>query len=363
MLETLREYLALEANPPPVSPSAENPLILDREFREILRRFTRECELKARIFLRAAKSHRLSRYLRVEIEDILRVLSSVSRETLEALERYKVEAAPALERYIECSSEVNSISFVGDDNAQARMNKQNDIFIATLKFYMQTLRHINFSRLSRKINEYLLQQSAQPVQTAIPDISRADAPDDRTYSGFNYMYDRKQLIKSYINKYQGTCDAPGVTSLLIEQVRNALHRYRLIQEGETNEEKYRAVTINHVKTILRETKDGSKHVDNASYILNQVRGYRTIFIEHLEHNILNDFAQFINAGAEILEKNRAQNKRKNLFCLNYILYHLLRRRGLKCSIDDFPVVKSTEKRMAYEEVCIEVFNKLEWSFE
>lgn len=365
MLKYLEELHLLVSNPVEVSDNTDNPSISNREFLDMVSNFIRRCVLKVSIFsvVRDRVGARLTPYLQREIGEIIRTLNRVIDQYRTLVEQYKVESVVDLEKFVEWSAQVNSISFSNGDNAQARMTRYNDRFITTMLSYTQKLKHIDFTPLCSKILDYQRQISSASAPVPIVDISRADTPEDRTYTGFKYMYDRKQLLKGYINKYQGTCDASGVTPKLIDEVRSALFKYRLIDEtGETNEDKYKAVTINHVKTILRENNYESKHVDNASYILNQVRGYRTIFIEHLENDVLNDFAKFINAGADILELNKAQNKRKNLFSLNYILYLLLRRRGLQCSIDDFSVVKTIEKRMAYEEVCIEIFNKLEWSF-
>ena len=83
-------------------------------------------------------------------------------------------------------------------------------------------------------------------------------------------------------------------------------------------------------------------------------------ISHLEEDIIDDFKTFSNEY-DILVRNELS--RKKFICSQFVLFHLLRRRGHDCNLEDFVMIKTKDRKRTHSEICSIIFERLGWEFE
>jgi hypothetical protein len=151
-----------------------------------------------------------------------------------------------------------------------------------------------------------------------------------------YVYTRASYFKKWIQRYQGTqnCNIP-------DNVYDKLN----------NAEITRTIIIKCLKDL-----NYNKHYKNTHKIYYELTGKMIDDIEYLEYDLVNDYREFTRVYKTL------KVDRKNFINVQYILYHLLKRRGHSCDVENFSLPKTKGSRIIHDELCKKVFETLGWEF-
>ena len=83
-------------------------------------------------------------------------------------------------------------------------------------------------------------------------------------------------------------------------------------------------------------------------------------ISHLENDIIDDFKVF-SKEYDILVKNDLS--RKKFMCSQFVLFHILRKRGHDCDSENFTIIRTEDRKRTHNEICRLIFERLGWKFE
>ena len=159
----------------------------------------------------------------------------------------------------------------------------------------------------------------------------------QNYSSRKYTYNRTDYFQKCVEEYQGKQNC-NVSEELLEKIRVNI-------KGE--------ITRTRILLLLKEFKF-TKHYKNVHRIFTDLTGELFDDIEYLHDDLLSDYKKFKNMYYTL------NMRRKNFLNVQYILYHLLKRRGHPCNAENFILPKTEKSRVFHEEVCQMVFNKLGW---
>ena len=82
-------------------------------------------------------------------------------------------------------------------------------------------------------------------------------------------------------------------------------------------------------------------------------------ISHLENDILDDFNIF-SKEYDLLARNDLT--RKKFLYSQFVLFHILRRRGHDCRPENFTTIRTDDRKKAHNEICRLIFERLGWEF-
>jgi hypothetical protein len=175
-----------------------------------------------------------------------------------------------------------------------------------------------------------------------------------------YIYERRIHFRDCINQFQGKQNSTikqDVYDKLIEQF--TLHG--LVVEGDVPKQiKFEKVTKYHVSLFLKEI-GFSSHYEDLNLIYHNITGNALDDITHLEEILMNDFDTLSEKYNEQYIKTKKID-RKNFINTQYVLYQLLRRHKYPCSKNDFSFLKTIERKHFHDEICSDLFRRLEWKF-
>ena len=83
-------------------------------------------------------------------------------------------------------------------------------------------------------------------------------------------------------------------------------------------------------------------------------------ISHLENDLLDDFNVF-SKEYDLLARNDLT--RKKFLYSQFVLFHMLRRRGHDCHPENFTMIRTDDRKKAHNEICRLIFKRLGWEFE
>jgi DNA-directed RNA polymerase subunit RPC12/RpoP len=165
-----------------------------------------------------------------------------------------------------------------------------------------------------------------------------------------YNYDRLEHFKECVRKFQGKNNI--INPHVLQTLEDCFKRYNLIPyKGK--------VTKKHILLFLKENKM-SKYYDDLNYLYCR---YNECFdkydISNIEHFIIDDYIKLLGLY-DSMSKNTNKN-RKNFISTQYVLYQLLKRHNFECSIYDFNIIKTTERRLYHENIVRDMFETLNWN--
>ena len=108
--------------------------------------------------------------------------------------------------------------------------------------------------------------------------------------------------------------------------------------------------------FLKETEN-TKHYENINMIYYTLTENKPDDISHLENELLEDFDKLIN----LYDKIYKNIDRKNFINTHMVLYGLLMRHKHPCKKEDFPVIKTIDRKFFHDEVTKTLFETLGWN--
>ena len=82
-------------------------------------------------------------------------------------------------------------------------------------------------------------------------------------------------------------------------------------------------------------------------------------ISHLETDLLDDFKAF-SKEYDILARN--DSSRKKFLYSQFVLFHILRKRGYDCRPKNFTMIRTDDRKRAHNEICRLIFERPGWEF-
>lgn len=174
-----------------------------------------------------------------------------------------------------------------------------------------------------------------------------------------FIYNRVLHFQECIKQFQGKqhCKIPQSIYDKLEQKFNA---YRLLLDSPDKRVKYSKITKQHILMFL---KDTPKHYENVNVIFSTLTGKSGEDISHLEHQLVDDFKELVTLYDNLHGKDKSEElDRKNFLNVQYVLFQLLKRHGYQCKVEDFSMLKTTERKLFHDQICSSLFLKLGWNF-
>lgn len=189
-----------------------------------------------------------------------------------------------------------------------------------------------------------------------------------THSDYNratvvgkFIYNRVVHFQDCIKQFQGkqNCKIPsGVYEALDEKFR----AYKLLEDSPNPHVKYSRITRQHITMFLKELRL-VKHYENVNAIYFNLTTDLVDDIGHLESKLVDDFKVLVNMYDSLHSKDKSEElDRKNFLNVQYLLFQLLRRHGYACRLEDFSVLKTTDRKLFHDRICCNLFQKLGWNF-
>jgi hypothetical protein len=179
----------------------------------------------------------------------------------------------------------------------------------------------------------------------------------RINTNIKYSYIREIHFKDTIKQFQGKQNKyidPQVYEVLCKSFEN-------VNLGDKNTQgKYTRVTKDHIKMFLQEN-GLYKYYEDINLIHWKLTDTPCPNISEYEKILIEDFRKLVLAY-DIVIKNNEKYNRSNFLGSYYILYQLLRRHGYHCRESDFPLIKTIERRIEYDDIYNECCQHLGWYF-
>ncbi|KAH3809244.1 hypothetical protein DPMN_137605 [Dreissena polymorpha] len=166
-----------------------------------------------------------------------------------------------------------------------------------------------------------------------------------------------ECIKQYQDKQN--CKIPQE---VFDNLHQKFRTFRLLNDSDNAHIKYSRITKNTIIMFLKQL-NYANHYENANYIFYVLVGKRIDDIAYLEDKIIEDFKELSSLYDSIYGKDKPMElKRKNFINVQYILFQRLRNRHHMCTLEDFVVLKTIEKKKFYDKICSHSFKILGWNF-
>lgn len=175
-----------------------------------------------------------------------------------------------------------------------------------------------------------------------------------------FVYNRVVHFQDCIKQFQGkqNCKIPAEVYAKLDAKFKSL---RLLVDSDNNYIRYAKITPEIIKILLKELKL-SKHYENVNVIYYALTNKRVADITELEDKLVEDFKELLNLyDTKYLKENNGID-RKNFMNVQYILFQLLRKHGYPCSIQDFSVLKTADRKLFHDNICSQLFKQLGWDF-
>ena len=170
-----------------------------------------------------------------------------------------------------------------------------------------------------------------------------DLPSEKiknSYSRLNHFYD-------CMKRYQGK----NRLRMKEEDIKHIEDYFRQNYSLET-------ITRSDVEKVYKMLgKKSAKGNENA--LLRRLNPKALDDISHLETDLLDDFKVF-SKEYDILVRNDLS--RKKFICSQFVLFHILRKRGHDCRPKNFMMIRTNDRKRAHNEICRLIFERLGWEF-
>lgn len=179
----------------------------------------------------------------------------------------------------------------------------------------------------------------------------------RINTNVKYSYIREIHFKDTIKQFQGKQNK-YVDQKVYDVLCLAFENANL---GDKNAQgKFTRVTKDHIKMFLQEN-GLYKYYEDINMIHCKLTDTPCPNISEYEKILIDDFRKLVVAYDAVIKNNQKYN-RSNFLGSYYILYQLLRRHGYQCKESDFPLIKTIERRIEYDEIYSECCQHLGWYF-
>lgn len=176
-----------------------------------------------------------------------------------------------------------------------------------------------------------------------------------------FVYNRTSHFQDCMKQFQGkqNCKIP---ESVYADLETKFSMYRLLLDSDNPTIKYSKITKQHILMFLKELKY-TKQYENVNVIYSTITGKSIDNISHIEKYLLDDFKELVTLYDNLHSKDKSEElDRKNFLNVQYLLFQLLRRHGYNCKIDDFSILKTTDRKMFHDKICCNLFRQLGWNF-
>jgi len=176
-----------------------------------------------------------------------------------------------------------------------------------------------------------------------------------------FIYNRVLHFQDCIKQFQGkqNCKIPNSVYTDLE---NKFVAYRLVLDSTNPLVRYSKITKQHILMFLKELKY-VKHYENVNVIYSTLTCKKVDDISCLEKQLVEDFKELVTLYVNLHSKDKSEELgRKNFLNVQYLLYQLLKRHGYDCKIEDFSILKTTDRKQFHDKICSNLFQRLGWNF-
>lgn len=176
-----------------------------------------------------------------------------------------------------------------------------------------------------------------------------------------FIYNRLLHFQDCIKQFQGkqNCKIPNKIYTDLESKFTA---YRLLIDSPNPLVRYSKISKQHILMFLKELKY-VKHYENVNVIYSTLTNKKVDDISNLEKQLLEDFKELVILYDNLHSKDKPKElDRKNFLNVQYLLFQLLRRHGYDCKIEDFSILKTTDRKQFHDKICYNLFQQLGWNF-
>lgn len=251
------------------------------------------------------------------------------------------EINPIFSEYISYAKHYTNIDYnniniinIETNTKNKNKNNNNDIFICECgnTEFISPDEHILscvFCGLDRENNR---------VSTSFKDIERINV-------SVKYKYSKHTYFRETINRYEGKQNKT-ISPEVFEAIISWSDKHHIQTKQLSKEQVFMA---------LQETKN-SIFYEDVNLIHSHFTGIPCNDISHVKHHLFGDFDKVIKVY-ETLNLDRV-----NSLNSQYILFQLLRRKGIVVSRNDIFLLKTREKMVEYDNIYKQICEILEWTF-
>jgi hypothetical protein len=198
----------------------------------------------------------------------------------------------------------------------------------------------------------ICENCAREYQTCIVNTTFKDT--DRVNMSQKYRYKRKVHFKDTINQYEGNQNKK-IDKKVFDVLEKEFKKHSLLCIGDTFFSIHKRITKEHIYMFLQETNNPSYYED-LNFIHRYFTGIPCPNITYLKADLYQDFDMVIDAYDTL------NNDRKNFINSQYVLYQLLKRRGIKVKEEDFSILKTRERLIEHNKIYGAIAEILEWNW-
>ncbi len=186
------------------------------------------------------------------------------------------------------------------------------------------------------------------------DVERVNFSKKYTYKKFIHFRD---TLKNFQGKQNRIIDESLLIKLENEMIKDGLVNIN----AENKKERFEKLKKEHLRTYL-DLIGENKHYENINLIYSKLTLQDNYIItSELEEELMKDFDLFKDTFLEI-SKEEKDIDRTNILSSSYILYQLLRRRGIKVKEEEFSLPSSPKCRYKQEYIYAKCCEKLGWNY-
>jgi hypothetical protein len=174
-----------------------------------------------------------------------------------------------------------------------------------------------------------------------------------------YEYDRKLHFRDVVNQYSGKQNCTVEDEVYTNLEKEFGNHFMLVGNASTPREvRFGKITKDHIIIFLKEL-NYSKHYENVNLIHHVLTGKKPDDISYLEDKLVDDFEKLTTAYQTLFK----HLDRKNFINTQFVLFHLLRKHKHQCKYDDFPALKTLDRKNFHDDVTSKLFEHLGWNYE
>lgn len=185
------------------------------------------------------------------------------------------------------------------------------------------------------------------------DVERVNFSKKYTYKKYIHFRD---TLKNFQGKQNRIID-----ETLIERLENEMIKDGIVINTTNKKERYEKVKKEHLRIYL-DLIGENKHYENINLIYSKLTSQENYIVsQELEDELMKDFDLFTNTFLEISLQEK-EIDRTNILSSSYILYQLLKRKGIKVKEEEFSLPSSQKCRYKQEYIYSKCCEKLGWNY-
>ena len=313
-------------------------------------------------------TQRIKDIIQTDLESLTQMIEEI--KTQKKYKFYVMETANILNNYKDILNKPIIVDFM--NNTNNNNNEKTEIIEKYLKIYNKYFREnifkkdtcnncpkCNSNNYHYDDNYLICEDCGQFSMILVQTSSYKDS--ERINIVPRYTYDRKSHFRDCINQFQGK-QVVNICDSVYEDLEKQFILNRLIPTSKniSKYERYKNISKKHIQLFLKETKN-SKHYEDINYIYHHLTGKQVHNISHIERQILEDF-DILTDAYDKLYKQKTEINRKSFINSQYVLFQLLRKYNYKCDINEFNILKTSDRQNFHDEICKELFKYLGWNF-